>query len=45
MSSEFSEIEARFETFIEECEWEDYHTPKSVAISISIEANELLETF
>ena len=30
MSSEFSEIQARFETFIEECEWRDYHTPKRV---------------
>ena len=31
--------------FVKERNWEKYHTPKNLAISISIEANELLEHF
>lgn len=31
--------------FVMERKWEKYHTPKNLAISISIEANELLEHF
>ena len=31
--------------FVNERNWEKYHTPKNLAISISIEANELLEHF
>ena len=31
--------------FVDERDWEKYHTPKNLAISISIEANELLEHF
>ena len=33
------------DTFINEREWKNYHTPKSLAIAISIEAAELLEHF
>ncbi|MBC7081789.1 MAG: nucleotide pyrophosphohydrolase [Thermoplasmatales archaeon] len=33
------------EFFIKERDWNKYHTPKNIAISISIEANELLEKF
>ena len=31
--------------FVDERDWGKYHTPKNLAISISIEANELLEHF
>ena len=31
--------------FNEEREWEQFHNPKDLAISISVEANELLECF
>ena len=31
--------------FVDERDWRKYHTPKNLAISISIEANELLEHF
>jgi len=31
--------------FVKERDWEQYHTPKNLAISLSIEANELLENF
>ncbi|MEM2715304.1 MAG: nucleotide pyrophosphohydrolase [Candidatus Thermoplasmatota archaeon] len=42
---EFDEIIDEIKFFIEEREWDKYHTPKNIAISISIEANELLEKF
>jgi dCTP diphosphatase len=32
-------------TFRKERDWEQFHNPKNVAISLSIEANELLEHF
>jgi dCTP diphosphatase len=31
--------------FIRERDWDKYHTPRNLAASISVEANELLETF
>jgi len=31
--------------FVRERDWEQYHSPKNLAISLSIEANELLEHF
>ena len=31
--------------FVKDREWDQFHTPKDLAISISIEANELLECF
>lgn len=31
--------------FVKERDWEQYHSPKNLAISLSIEANELLEHF
>ncbi|MBZ5753277.1 MULTISPECIES: nucleotide pyrophosphohydrolase [Metabacillus] len=31
--------------FRDERDWKKYHTPKDLAISISLEANELLENF
>jgi len=35
----------KINTFVEERDWEQYHTPKNLAISLSLEANELLENF
>ena len=35
----------RIRTFIEDRDWEQFHTPANLAKSISIEANELLECF
>ncbi|MEM2935407.1 MAG: nucleotide pyrophosphohydrolase [Candidatus Thermoplasmatota archaeon] len=43
--NEVDEIADEIKFFIEEREWDKYHTPKNIAISISIEANELLEKF
>lgn len=35
----------RVKNFSVEREWDKFHTPKNVAISVSLEANELLELF
>lgn len=43
--NEFDEIVDEIKFFIKERNWDKYHTPKNIAISISIEANELLEKF
>ena len=39
------DIKTRILNFIEERDWTKYHNPKDIAISISIEASELLELF
>lgn len=31
--------------FVEERQWEEYHTPKNLAMSVAIEAAELMEIF
>ena len=40
-----SELKNAVKGFITAREWDTYHTPKDIAISISIEASELLEIF
>jgi dCTP diphosphatase len=42
---DLSEITARIRAFREERDWMQFHNPKNLAISISLEANELLEHF
>jgi len=39
------EVRARLRTFVAERDWEQFHTPKNLAASVSIEAGELLEQF
>lgn len=39
------EMQQVIKTFCDERDWEQYHTPKDLAIGISTEANELLELF
>ncbi|KAA0004269.1 MAG: nucleotide pyrophosphohydrolase [Thermoplasmata archaeon] len=41
----FLELREAVSDFIREREWEKFHNPKDIAISISIEAAELLENF
>ncbi len=41
----FEEAIAKAIAFREERDWAQYHNPKDLAISISLEAAELLETF
>ena len=40
-----AQIKKELENFSKKRDWKKYHTPKDLAISISIEAGELLETF
>lgn len=39
------ELKHKAKTFVEERNWQDFQTAKNLAISISLEANELLEHF
>lgn len=45
MSKELQELQAALRRFAEERDWQQFHTPKNLAASISIEAGELLEQF
>ncbi len=38
-------LERKIKEFVEERNWAQYHSPKNLAIGISVEANELLELF
>ncbi|MEA3336729.1 MAG: nucleotide pyrophosphohydrolase [Chloroflexota bacterium] len=40
-----SELRAAVSEFVSERDWETYHTPKSLSMSIAIEAAELMELF
>jgi len=44
-TTELTELKNRIQQFIDERDWGKYHNPKDVAVSISIEAAELLELF
>ena len=35
----------KWKTFVEERDWKKFHSPKNIAMGISIEASELLEVF
>ncbi|MCA1813844.1 MAG: nucleotide pyrophosphohydrolase [Halobacteriales archaeon] len=39
------EVRARLRSFVEERDWDQFHSPKNLAASVSIEAGELLEQF
>lgn len=38
-------LQEQLRQFTEERDWDQFHNPKDLAIALSIEANELLETF
>jgi NTP pyrophosphatase (non-canonical NTP hydrolase) len=42
---DFGEIEKRVRRFRDERDWKQFHRPKDVAVSVAIEAAELLEHF
>jgi dCTP diphosphatase len=42
---DFGEIELRVKRFRDERDWKQFHKPKDVAVSVAIEAAELLEHF
>jgi dCTP diphosphatase len=39
------ELEKKLKKFVEDRDWGQYHSPKNLAIGISVEANELLDLF
>lgn len=45
MSGDLSRLESEYLEFIEKRGWGRFHTPKSTAMSIAIEASELMEVF
>ena len=45
MSSELQELQSALRKFAAARDWKQFHTPKNLAASISIEAAELLEHF
>ena len=42
MSETFESLKERLERFVDERDWRQFHSPKNMAICISVEANELL---
>jgi len=42
---DFEKLKSKVRHFVRERDWEKFHTPKDLAISISVEAAELLEIF
>ena len=45
MKDEIAELTRRLAVFRDQRNWQQFHNPKDLAISISIEASELLEVF
>ncbi|AGH94522.1 nucleotide pyrophosphohydrolase [Pseudobdellovibrio exovorus] len=45
MSSDIQLLQQKIKTFCDEREWDQFHTPKDLAIGISTEAAELMELF
>ncbi len=42
---QFEYLKSKLNKFLEERNWKEYHSPKNIAMSISIEAAELMEVF
>jgi NTP pyrophosphatase (non-canonical NTP hydrolase) len=45
MSDNLRKLQNRQEEFIDERGWDQFHMPKSLAMAISVESNELVELF
>ena len=45
MNHNFKKLQNRISSFCKDRDWDQFHSPKNLAISISIEAAELLENF
>lgn len=41
----YEQARARLRSFVEERDWDQFHAPKDLAMSVAIEAGELLELF
>ncbi|MHB8605441.1 MAG: nucleotide pyrophosphohydrolase [Thermoplasmatota archaeon] len=45
MSDRLDALRRELKVFVDERDWEQYHTPKDLAVSLVVEAGELLENF
>ena len=45
MSDSLDDLRARINTFVQERDWEQYHSPKNLAMAMIVEAAELVEHF
>ncbi len=45
VDTRFEALRADLRQFVDEREWDAFHAPKDLAVSLSIEASELLEVF
>ena len=45
VSASYEEVRKRLRAFVDERDWDAFHTPKDLAVSLAIEAGELLEVF
>jgi dCTP diphosphatase len=45
MSDSLSELRARINHFVQERDWEQFHSPKNLAMAMIVEAAELVEHF
>ena len=45
MTTTIGELKKTIATFVEEREWNQFHSPKSLSMAIAIEASELMEKF
>ena len=41
----YKKIKNEIKNFVNEGDWEQFHTPKNISIALSVEASELLEIF
>ena len=42
---DLNKIKEKWDSFVEERDWKQFHSPKNIAASVSVEASELLELF
>jgi dCTP diphosphatase len=42
---DLEELKARVRNFVDERDWERFHSPKNLAMALSVEASELVELF
>jgi dCTP diphosphatase len=45
MADSLEELRARINTFVQERDWEQFHSPKNLAMAMIVEAAELVEHF
>lgn len=45
MSTNLDELKERFRAFVDARDWQQFHSPKNLAMALSVEAAELMEHF